>query len=222
MKKCRICNIEKIGDEFRPKRRVCKECERAHGRKYRKENSHKSKQWAKNNKERMKELQSNWYKSNKKQINIKFKQRYHDTSSSFKKIKNYRTAITHMLGGKQKTNKYIGCHVNRLKDWCKYCFEKGMSLDMYAKTWVVDHVIPLNLSEKYDFESLAKWYNIMPVKSVYNLQKNKYIDSQQLQLHLKNIKKYLQVRKLKIDQEYMKLLAKLLEDRETPKALATI
>lgn len=38
MKTCRKCEIDKEESNFRPKRRVCKECERAHDREYRKKN----------------------------------------------------------------------------------------------------------------------------------------------------------------------------------------
>lgn len=211
MKNCRICNIEKEDTDFRPKRRVCKDCEREHGRAYRRKNPDKSKQWAEQNKERMKELQSNWYKSNKDHINAKFRERYNDKTSDFKKVKNYRTALNHMLGGEQKTNKYVGCNVNRLKNWCEYCLEEEMTMDTYGETWVVDHVIPLDYTDQYDFEILAKWYNVMPVKNLYNLEKNKYVDSDQVMIHYENIRSYFEIRNLELDQEYMEILAKHLD-----------
>lgn len=208
MKTCNKCGDTKDDEEFRPKRRVCKDCERAHGRTYRR-NNNKAKQWAEANKDRMKKLQANWYQTNKEKINTTFRERYHDTSSDFKKIKNYRTALSHMLGGEQKTNQHVGCHVERLKDWCDYCFEKGMTLDNYGDKWVVDHVIPLDTEE--DFALLAKWYNIIPTREQYNLEKNKYIDIDRIMIHMENVRSYFEDRKLKLDQEYMELLAKHLD-----------
>jgi hypothetical protein len=215
MKDCNKCRVQKDDNDFRPKRRICKDCEREHGREYRKNNPDKSKEWADKNKERMKELQSNWYKSNKNQINTKFRERYHNVSSEFKKVKNYRTALSHMVSGEQKTNKYVGCDSRRLKDWCEYCLEDNMTMDTYPITWVIDHVIPLHFSEQYGFEFLAKWYNIMPVQNKYNLVKNKYIVPEQLFKHIEKVKSYFENRNLSLDTEYMELLARLL-DAGTP------
>jgi hypothetical protein len=58
MKYCNKCRVQKDDNDFRPKRRICKDCEREHGREYRKNNPDKSKEWADKNKERMKKLQS--------------------------------------------------------------------------------------------------------------------------------------------------------------------
>lgn len=216
---CKKCQTEKDDDDFRSKRRVCKDCERAHGREYRRVNKDKSKKWTEENKERMKELQSNWYKANKQKINEKFKQRYRDTSSDFKKIKNYRTAVCYMLGGMQKTNKYIGCGREPLVKWCESSFEEGMTMKNYGKYWVVDHVIPLDtLKENPDlFEMLTKWYNIMPVTNSYNLTKNNRIYPEQVEKHLNRLIEY---KNKKIDQKYLEYLQKTLL-REVPKAINT-
>lgn len=211
MKQCRKCNTEKSEEDFRPKRRVCKECERAHGRAYRKSNT-KAKEWTEQNKDRMKELQSNWYNENKEKINTKFKERYHDSSTDFKKIKNYRTAINHMIGGTQKTNKYIGCNRDDLIKWCEFSFSDGMTIDNYGTFWVVDHVIPMDkISEEPDlFNTITKWYNIMPVFADYNLKKNKYVDSEQIEKHRQKLLDYYEIRNLKPKKDYMELLARWL------------
>lgn len=206
---CKKCETEKAVEEFRPKRRVCKDCEKEHGRMYRRDNKEKSKYWVETNGERMKELQSNWYKANKDKINTKFKERYHDTSTDFKKIKNYRTAINHMLGGTQKSNQYIGCKRDHLVKWCESAFEEGMTMENYGAYWVVDHVVPLDtLKESPElFKLVTRWYNVLPVSINFNLRKNKRIDTEQIERHLLRISEN---RDLKIDQEYSELLAKLL------------
>jgi hypothetical protein len=84
-------------------------------------------------------------------------------------------------------------------------------MDTYGETWVVDHVIPLDYTDQYDFEILAKWYNVMPVKDLYNLEKNKYVDSDQVMIHYENIRSYFEIRNLELDQEYMEILAKHLD-----------
>ena len=110
---CRKCKKE--DQDFRHNRRVCKNCEKEQGREYRK-NTTKAKEWSEANKDKMKYLQSEWYKANKPKINTKFQERYHDINSNFKLIKNYRTAVSRMIIGNQKTNKYIGCQVDFLKE----------------------------------------------------------------------------------------------------------
>lgn len=206
MKNCKKCNFEKNDEDFRHNRRVCKECEKKHGREYRKNNKDKSKKWADENKEKMKELQHKWYTENKSQITEKFKKRYHDSSSDFKKIKNYRTAICHMIGGHQKTNKYIGCNSDFLKKWITMNFDDKMSYDNYGEYWVIDHVIPLDMKDKYDFEILSKWYNICPMEKNENLVKNKYINTHQVKKHSENLQKFNENKK--IASKYLEILAK--------------
>jgi hypothetical protein len=207
-KKCKICEEEKEDDQFRPKRCQCKDCEKSNGRKYRRENPDKSKKWVSENKDRMSELQANWYKSNKTKINEKFKERYHDTNSDFKKIKNYRTAINHMLNGHQKTNKYIGCKRDLLVEWMTYCFEDGMNMENYGTFWTVDHVIPLDLTSKNPelFDMISKWTNIMPVLSTYNLTKNKRVDKEQVNKHSEKLRHFLNHKKIRdnIYEEYLR------------------
>jgi hypothetical protein len=219
MKTCRKCETDKEDTDFRPKRRVCKDCERAHGREYRRTKKEKAQTWASENKERMKELQSNWYKANKTKINQKFKVRYHDTDSNFKKVKNYRTAINHMLGGTQKTNKYVGCKRSLLVEWMEYCLESDMIMENYGTTWTVDHVIPLDVVNTNEnlFGMIAKWNNIMPVYAKFNLVKNKKIDRGQIENHLNNIRHFYDHKKLKRDEVYENYLQDTLL-RETPKA----
>ena len=198
-KTCIKCEIDKEESDFRHKRRVYKECERAHGLEYRKKNREKSKKWATENKERMKDLQSNWYKKNKTKINERFIDRYHDTSTNFKKIKNYRTAINHMLGCVQKTNKYIGCKRGKLIEWNECCFEDDMTMENYGTYRTVDHVIPLDIikTDEILFDMIVKWNNIMPVHAKFNLVKNRKTNAEQIERHLKNTRHFYDQKKLK-------------------------
>lgn len=216
MIKCRKCDYTKKNCEFRPKRRVCKECERAHGRAYRKSNN-KAKEWAQENKKRMKHLQTRWYMKNKESINDKFKEKYHGQNQWFKKIKNYRTAICHMLKKTQKTNKYVGCDSPFLIKWISSCFKEGMTLENYGSYWTVDHVIPLDWVQEDEkmFAMISKWYNIRPVVKRYNLTKNKYLDVNQVIKHKKNYKRFCKKEEIKRDKKYKRYLQNTLM-RETP------
>ena len=75
-KTCKKCNIEKEINNFRINRRDCIDCEKEYGRKYNKEKKYIRDNWNNNNKEKMKQLQSEWYQKNKKYINEKNKNRY--------------------------------------------------------------------------------------------------------------------------------------------------
>jgi len=210
MIKCKKCDIDKDKDSFNHNRRICKECLKKNGRDYRRSND-KSKQWANNNKERMKELQSSWYIKNKIKIREHQNELYH-TNSDYKKIKNYKTAVSHMINDKQKTNQYIGCDSNDLKYWCEFCFTDNMLHCNYSNVWVIDHVVPIN-NKDLDFNILSKWYNIMPVKKTYNLIKNKYIDKKQIKMHILNLELYYELEN--IDQNYIRYLQNCLL-REPP------
>lgn len=208
-KECKKCKKNKDLINFRKNRRSCKDCEREYGRKYRRENPEKSKNWVKNNSEKMQFLQHKWYINNKEKINGKFRDRY-KSDIIFKKIKNYRTALNHIIGGKQKTNKYIKCSKKHLLNWIEFCFTDNMSFKNYGKIWVVDHVIPLN--ENIEFDILSCWYNIMPVLNKYNLKKNKYIDPKQLLKHKKNLIEFNNILNRDfINKIYIDILAKYLD-----------
>lgn len=134
----------------------------------------KSKKWVTENKERMKELQSNWYKKNKiKSTRGLMLGIIIPVQTSKKKIKNYRTAINHMLRGVQKTNKYIGCKRGKLIEWMEFRFEDDMTMENYRTYWTVDHVIPLDIikTDENLFDMIVKWNNIMPVHTKFNLVK---------------------------------------------------
>lgn len=217
MKKCNKCEQEKEDDQFRHNRKVCKACEKKYGREYRQNNKDKSSNWVSKNPEKMKKLQADWYAKNKVKINDKFKERYRDTKTDFKKIKNYRTAISHMIGGKQKTNKYIGCNNIFLKDWISFCFDEQMSFHNYADIWNIDHVIPIDSIEndQSNFSIITKWQNITPVLTSFNFRKNKKINKEQIMKHTQKLQQYYEIRNLEPDKEYINYLQDILL-RETP------
>lgn len=203
MTDCKVCKTEKSSVDFRPNRRICKDCERKSGREYRQANKNKAREWAELNRDKMKELQAKWYIENKEKIRERFTERYHNESSSFKKVKNYRTAISHMISGTQKTNSYVECTKSELIRWLESSFEKGMTLENYGTVWVVDHVIPLDVAKNDDtFRVVAKWHNICPVPVEFNLKKNKYLNEEQIRKHLSHVQSYYDIHSLKPDEEY--------------------
>jgi hypothetical protein len=206
---CSKCNTEKNKkDHFRVNRKTCKDCERSHGRKYRSENKHKSKEWTENNRERMSELQSNWFQKNKKEISEKRITRL-KTDDEFKKINDYRTKIRQMIKGCSDHYEYVDCDSEYLKHWCglffKY-FENITTIADHGKLWTIDHVIPIKDINYENRKHILSWYNIMPVTKKDNLKKNKYIDLEQIKRHMKVIKENKD--EFSVHEEYINILAK--------------
>lgn len=210
---CNKCEIKKNKKEnFRVNRKTCIDCERAHGRKYRQENKDKSKEWVENNRERMSELQSNWFQKNKTEILEQKKLRL-KTDPEYKEINDYRNKIRQMI--KSNVNNYYefsDCDSEHLKKWCtlffKY-FEHTTTIEDHGKIWSIDHVIPIKDINEENKIHILSWYNIMPVLKEDNLKKNKYIDLEQIKRHLQVIEENKEY--FSVDKEYINILAKHLD-----------
>ncbi len=138
--------------------------------------------------------------------------------ADFRKIKRYRISINQSLRGTHRTNKHLGCTTPQLWKWFKFLFSNGMSKENYAAVWVVDHVIPLARAAQCpkDFFHIARWYNITPYLKRDNLHKNQYVDPTQLHNHMQKYEEYCTLHKIPMDQNYVDLCARHLEDRERP------
>lgn len=200
---CRVCKEKKT--EFRINRRKCLHCERSSGRKYR-QTTDKAKVWVQNNKERMSELQHQWYEKEKANILQKIKGRY-KTDPDFKLGISHRAGVRHLVHG-GKTSKYVNCTGVRLRNWLQFQLSDEMTFENYGDVWVIDHVIPIHtfLVKKYPAEIVLNWLNIRPVICQRNLTKNKHIDSDQCLDHLENIRYYTKIRNLNQDTEYISVL----------------
>jgi hypothetical protein len=220
MPNCKYCDTEREEDEFPLNYKKCIHCVRKEGREYRKSND-KAKVWATENKERMQELQSRWYQQNKAEINRKRSERLR-TDEDFKTITSARGEPRRVFKGK-KSVLYLSCTREEYVRWVMYCLKDGMAPHNYGRVWVIDHVLPLNDYKETKNSILFKWYNTMPVFKNFNLKKNKFIDSYQLQEHLSNFQSYCDMHDLKIQKneklmEYEKCLQNIWL-RETPKTL---
>ncbi len=129
--------------------------------------------------------------------------------------KNYRSNLpTFLCGNSKKCKELVDCEKDFFVGWIKDFWEDNMTMENYGKDWVLDHVIPLH-TDKEEFYTLAKWFNIMPVDKKYNLKKNKYIDKEQLIRHTNNLEKFCKENNIERDDKYLSLLAKHLDVRET-------
>lgn len=103
------------------------------------------------------------YDLRKKNISYKIKSSIKSHLSKYKNVKNV------------KSNKYIGCSYNLLKEWLEYRFDDKMSWDNYGKYWHIDHIIPsssFNYENKYEIYLCNNWKNLQPLESKENIFKS--------------------------------------------------
>jgi hypothetical protein len=205
-KSCNECGETKDSKLFRKNRGKCIDCERAHGRNYRRTTT-KAQEWVDNNKERMVELQHNWYEENKTQIRKNERDRKAN-DPVFKKIKNHRCLLNKMVRGGAKYSKQIESDKDDLWAWFKYC-NADLNIDTYNTIWNIDHILPLDLILNEDnhtkivnilkkegvIDTIYCWYNMMPLKIKDNRNKSNVISQERLISHLKNINTFLKKNK---------------------------
>ncbi len=273
---CKKCN--KICTDFTFNRKVCSACRRERGRKYRR-NTTKSKEWTENNKERMKELQKNWYEKNKhtrkcsknsikrnmdlvkhkekwtnvnkelllekrwiankelkkawikindevikefwkrkvppkvnktrKEINKDSRRKRMASNPKWKEIDYQLNACRRFLNTKSRYSKHVNCSPSFFRDWLQFQFfvysNLGMTLENHGKLWEFDHVLPCSLYASGDLskEIVLNWQNIRPLLKDKNQSKYNYIKQNDCKEHLKNLKQFIKIRKLDIDDSYI-------------------
>lgn len=214
-KTCNQCNETKENTMFRKNRLKCLDCERAHGRNYRRTTT-KAQEWTENNKERMAELQHNWYEENKSSIRKNEQDRLQN-DAKFRKIKFHRVSIQATIRGKIKSNKQLKINRDDFLLWLKFCHSgKEFKIEDYGTVWNIDHVLPLDLLLNEDKhveemkiikkenvqETIYCWYNITPLAHKENRDKSNNVSQEHLISHLKNLNTFL--RKNKNMHEQMK------------------
>jgi hypothetical protein len=216
-KVCKDCQKTLPVADFRHNRRTCHDCEKKYGREYRQseEGKTKSKTWTENNRERMTELQANWFQDNKAYVRDKNRERT-KTDARYKFIVNQRRRISLALGHKQKkTIEYLGCNSDEFFQWMSCQLDGELTLENHGEKWHIDHVIPIsnfNL-EKEDEVSLAlNWRNTMPLPTHENLKKNNKILPEQVKQHLEKLVSYHREKNLVLPQTFIDLFAKHLVD----------
>lgn len=195
-KVCPYCETEKSNDNFRHNRQKCLDCERKDGRNYRRNDHGKKKAqiWTKNNKQHMKELQSDWYQNHKSEINEKFRNRY-KSDFIFKLRSQLKATVSCKLrshGSKkiEHTIEYIGCSIEFLMSWLEYCFDDSMTFENHGPYWHIDHVIPINkwnLKNPEHIKNCFHWTNLTPMKGVDNMTKKDNILTHQIIHHMNNL-----------------------------------
>ena len=206
---------------------MCLDCERSSGREYR-QSTTKAKEWADGNKNRMAELQSQWYEKNKSQIRRKEREMKKD--DQFRTVKSYRRCVGHFFNGDSKSNKHLAATRDNFILWLKFCFRDDMSLKNHHKVWHIDHVLPLDLLSdtcktscvdivRYNPDSqklLFSWYNTYPLDKNKNRIKSNNVDVKTLSKHLRKLRKFLKanknIEKDELYYSYVKLVRLVIED----------
>lgn len=209
---CKYCTKVQNILMFRKNRKKCLNCERADGRKYRQSElgKIKAKTWSDNNKEHHAKLQSDWAKNNRDHINAKYNERM-KTDFCFKMIKTCQTHLRNNIKKKYSTMKYFSCDIDLFVKWMEYCFADGMTMENHGLCWHLDHVIPVTLFDLENQEELRlcfHYLNYMPLLAKDNISKQNKILVPQLIKHKENILNFHKENNLKIDEEYLKLLAR--------------
>lgn len=212
-KYCKYCENNVNKTLFRKNRLKCLNCERADGRAYRSSDYGKQKaiEWSNNNKERHKELQSNWAKNHRDHLNAKFNERMKN-DFSFKMKKLCQIQLRRALKNKTNTTMhYLHCNIELFIEWLEYCFTDEMTIDNHGEYWHLDHVIPIStfdLEDENQVYSCFHYLNYMPLKAKDNMSKNKKILHSQLMEHMNNIINFHIKKEIKIDEKYFQLLAR--------------
>lgn len=197
-KKCISCGETTSSLNFRHNRKKCLDCERSHGRQYRKQTT-KAIEWTENNKSKMKELQHRNYEANKKTIRARETYRL-QTDDHFRMIKAYRGSICRLLNGKINSYKKLNITRYQYLAWMEFCFDKEMTLENHGDFWQIDHIIPLDVLKAKCVNEVSvrsrciiEWYNTAPVKKDFNEKKNKRLNLDQLASHMKITKKFIKL-----------------------------
>jgi hypothetical protein len=204
---CNGCGINKYASNFRPSRKKCRDCERKHGRNYRKSDIGKNKAilWSEENKEIHKKLQSEWYQNNKPKIYKKYNDRLkNDVNFKLKVICKGRICMA--IKKEKSTDKYIGCGSSFLKEWLQFCMKKEMTFDNHGKIWHLDHVIPINkfnLNDENKQNICFNWKNISPEFASYNIKKGDNIINEQVLKHIDNLVKFHRIKNIAIPYTYI-------------------
>ena len=225
-KQCNVCNTIQPSTNFRIDRLKCIDCEKNHGKEYRRNEIGKqnSKKWLENNSERMTELRARWFQNNKQKVNEKLNIR-RNNDPIYKFIIVNRSRLRGALKYKKSlhTIEYLGCNGVEFYEWLKTHFNETINFENHGTVWHIDHVIPISTFDFNDnnIEEQAKiafnWRNTMPLLKEHNLSKNNKIDTEQIEKHYIHLTEYHKTHHLEIPHEFINLFAKHLVDGKSLK-----
>ena len=193
---CKNCRTVKKDDEFRPKRLTCKKCgnlERV---------AYKNGLIDKFERPELSEPEDDFAK----RLKASCRKRMRETLP-----KDYCKTLT-------ETNRLgyfydlLNCDMGFLKKWLRYNYDEAMNDENYASVWMMDHVIPIyrfNIKDETNGHRTLcySWFNLSPLGTQANSQKNVAIDKHQLDRHATNYKKFCAENQLPINEQYLSFCA---------------
>ena len=190
-KTCCRCRLEKPSDAFANNKRQkdgllnhCRECHKADYQRTRERQLEYAKQWAENNKGKLKARQKQYFQDNKQELiekNLEYRKKRRKEDPQYALVQNLRSRINAVLSQKRFTkegsfSEMLGCTPQELVNYLESKFEAWMSWDtrgLYNGQpcfgWDVDHITPLASAESIDeVKALNHYTNLQPLCSYVN------------------------------------------------------
>lgn len=148
---CKVCNIDKIGDDFRVGRKTCKRCENL-------QRYERTKEYKKNPEymEKFREYDA-MRKRDRRKNDEEFIVREKLRCVLRRGIKKYGYIKDN------KTLEILGADYEYVREYISSMFVEGMSWDNHGE-WEIDHIIPVSSAKTYDeFCKLNHYSNLQPL-----------------------------------------------------------
>jgi hypothetical protein len=120
----------------------------------------------------------NYYKINKKDINLKRK-KFEINNLNHRLAKRLRSRLVNAIAMDQKSGSAVfdlGCSISELKLYLESKFLPGMTWENWSRTgWHIDHIKPLskvNLSKREELLKACHYTNLQPLWAKDNLKKS--------------------------------------------------
>ena len=205
---CVTCNLEKDLSMFNSQNRKygiyylihCKDCFNKKNReKYKTDGNWKNrlKKYEEKNKEKIKNYQSKYHKSENvsKRRNEKRRNR-RKNDEQYRLYCNTSSRIFKLISRNKskKTIELLGTNLNFLRKWLEWQFDSNMCWDNYGTYWHIDHVRPCNSFDLTNIDEQMKcfnWKNLRPMKAEENIIKSDKIDQNEIILQENKVIKYM-------------------------------
>jgi hypothetical protein len=161
------------------------------------------KKWRDENKERMTELQANWYQTHKPQVNKRYNTRYKE-DICFKIYVSEKVRLHQSINKIKRTQEYVGTSFEQVAEWLEFNFTSDMNWKNHGSVWDIDHVIPVckwDLKDEKQVDVCFNWKNLSPLASRLNrIEKRANIDKEQLTRHVSKLKEFYDKKQMNKDE----------------------
>lgn len=155
----------------------CKACKKKYKVQYHKENKDKIKEQNANWRRKNPDWHSNYYQTNKHEINTKHNKRlkkYYHNDINYKIKVLLRNRLNQLIHRKIDTTiSLLGCDLDTFKEYMESKFIEGMSWENIGK-WHIDHIKPcvsFDLTDPDQQRQCFHYTNLQPLWAIDNLRK---------------------------------------------------